>query len=134
MPNWCDCELVVTGPTGRVREFVEFAGRGGGAERHLDFDRFVPYPPRWEEMDLEFERWLERRDGRSEPPVHAYTEWGYLWCCENWGSCRNAHETVLTVDEGTDGTASAVYSFFTAWSPPTPVVLAASKLFPGPVV
>lgn len=131
MPNWCQCELEVAGPAARVREFLELSkGNDDGLETVLDFNSFIPYPPKWRELDRAFSRWLEANDLASEPPVHAYTKWGYLWCCDNWGTNGNARDATLGVRYARDGELVASFHFFTPWSEPSPVVLKASELFP----
>lgn len=56
---------------------------------------------------------------------HGHMTW-YGWCIANWGTKWNAcspEEPEITKNK-------CVYSFQTAWAPPTPVVLAASLKFP----
>lgn len=134
MPNWCRCELEVVGPEGRVREFLAFArGDDGGQPSVLDFNRFVPYPREWEELDAAFEAalnvWMEG-GGAGEPPVSAYTRWGGAWCAAHWGTYANASEVSCDGPAGRDGGCVASVWFKTPWSPPGPVVAKASSLFP----
>src|SRR3954469_22023889 len=61
MPNWCECDLEISGPTATVRQFLEFAKGGEGDEQYqggpspFDFNRFIPYPREWGRMDREAE-------------------------------------------------------------------------------
>ena len=57
-------------------------------------------------------------------PIPEGADW-FKFCCEHWGTKWNARETTLD-HNGT----RAVLTFDTAWSPPLPVVLAASRQFP----
>ncbi|QJX01100.1 DUF1281 family ferredoxin-like fold protein [Frigoriglobus tundricola] len=132
MPNWCRCEVEVSGRAERVREFLEFAkGDGDGRETVFDFNRFVPYPPEWRKLDEAFYAWLESNPDLSGGfPVHAYDKWGYLWCCRNWGTNSNATEPRYGDATEAAGTLTASVHFETAWCEPWPVVLKASELFP----
>jgi len=56
---------------------------------------------------------------------------GYEWCNENWGTKWGICNAELINDNDYDETKELGYSFETAWSPPFPVVLEMSKLFPN---
>lgn len=56
---------------------------------------------------------------------HGCTTW-FDWCCEHWGTKRNAYETE-NIDEDT-------VEFCTAWAAPIPVVEQLSKMYPDKVV
>lgn len=62
------------------------------------------------------------------------TSW-YEWCCEHWGTKWNAARASRAEDSlewNEEGTTfcRAELNFETAWSPPPPVVLKASQLYP----
>ena len=42
MPNWCENDLAVEGPTEVIEEFLKFAA----GESPFDFGKFIPYPAR----------------------------------------------------------------------------------------
>src|SRR4051794_35531266 len=89
MPNWCECDLRISGPTAGVLGLVEFAR---GVERVFDFDKFIPYPPQFAGPDRIREEW-ERQPGPkdwSQRPKDGYDSGGYQWRCENWGTNWNA--------------------------------------------
>src|SRR5262245_53136217 len=54
MPDWCECDLYIEGPTTRVEEFLTVAK---GEELPFDFNRFVPYPEKFRELDRIAEEW-----------------------------------------------------------------------------
>lgn len=131
MPNRCHCELEVAGQAARVNEFLEFAkGADDRVETALDFNRFIPYPPEWRELDRVFARWLDAKDFTTKPPVDAYSKWGYSWCIENWGTNGNAREAVVAAKAEREGELVATVHFHTPWTEPAPVMLRASELFP----
>lgn len=53
---------------------------------------------------------------------YGHTDW-YSWCVEKWGTKWNAYDC-------SDWTENAL-SFYTAWSPPIPVIEQLSKKFPS---
>lgn len=127
MPNWCENDLMVSGPTARVRDFLVFAS----SETTLfDFDRFIPYPEEWAAKDRVWEAWLADPNPTGEMPSDGFNAGGYEWCVERWGTKWNACR--VNVGDATEcgGELSAALHFDTAWSPPRPVILKASELFP----
>lgn len=128
MPNWCECDLYVTGRDGRVREFLEFAA----GDIPFDFNRFVPYPAEFEAMDREAKRRRQSDDPavRAEGWTDGYNSGGYEWCLAHWGTKWNAcrGRCGSTVSDG--DVLTAALHFDTAWSPPTPVVENAAGRFP----
>jgi len=57
---------------------------------------------------------------------YGYNDW-YSWQCNNWGTKWGAYD-VVGWDDNERGTA--IVTFFTAWTPPTPFLVAASKVYP----
>ena len=55
---------------------------------------------------------------------------GYKWCCENWGTKWGICNAEV-VQEFLERISHIDYCFDTAWSPPLPVVLKMSEMFPG---
>lgn len=132
MTNWCRCEVRISGRAERVREFLAFAkGVDGGEETLFDFNRFVPYPRGWRDLDAAFWVWWNSRpDLSGEFPVHPYDKWGYTWCCNNWGTNTNARDARYGDYAERGEELSAAVEFETAWAEPWPIVLRASELFP----
>src|SRR5262245_11180350 len=93
MPNWCECDLRIEGPTAKVEEFLEFAK---GEESCLDFSRFIPYPEHFAELDRAAAEWAERNpppwseEAFKTRPTDGYNQGGCEWCVRNWGTKWNA--------------------------------------------
>lgn len=129
MPNWCECDLTVSGPAARLQEFLGFAK---GDNNGLDFNRFIPYPEKFRRLDeatREWERDHPRGDWR-ERPKDGFNSGGYEWCWKHWGTKWNAGrvETDSLLTWGEDGEVELHFS--TAWSPPLPVIRKASEKYP----
>ena len=93
MPNWCMNELIITGDQASLDNLATFV-KGEHDEQNLDFDKVIPYPENYKQMDAEMPAW---NDPDKEAKMLAYKEkWGsekdgfnsggYGWCCENWGT------------------------------------------------
>jgi hypothetical protein len=129
MPNWCECDLRVEGPGERDREFLVFA-RGEGP---FDFGRFLPYPEEYAAADRDAKAWdKNHRDAKSRKgrPGDGYHGGGYAWCVKHWGTKWNTGRASIREVSHWDEGATALVHFRTAWSPPKPVIVAASKRFP----
>lgn len=130
MPNWCENDLFVTDEKSRVREFLEFAKSENSV---FDFDRLIPHPAKFEELDRTAVEW-KRRNGpgsREKGPKDGFNSGGYDWCWEHWGTKWNAQQVIYGNNSIDGSTATAVVHFETAWSPPLPVVFTASEQFPS---
>lgn len=138
MPNWCENELTVTGPVDRVGEFMSLITQVD--QMNLDFNLFVPYPAEYKHLDqvaqLAHEAWRALPEAERPPystlPRDGYNSGGYEWCVRNWGTKWNVNHEVgeIKAPKSTDRRRSVRLTFNTAWSPPTPVVLAMSHQFP----
>jgi len=119
MPNWCDNELTMEGTPEDVEKVFEFMKT---AECEFDFNQAIPYPQKYKEMDDERERlgYKEFHEKYGENASDGYNAGGYDWCIENWGTKWNACEPHRERD---------VMQFETAWSPPSPIVIALAKKF-----
>ena len=132
MPNWCDCDLYVSGPKDRLEKFL----RGvAGEESSFDFDRLIPYPEEFRELDRLAEEWGKKApEERTEPcPNDGYNQGGYEWCVEHWGTKWNAFGVRIDLEKAMQGGEvddCVKFSFSTPWSPPTPVIEHASEQFP----
>ena len=115
-PNWCDCELIVKGPRNIRKHFMEFATskdkEDNKDQKVLDMNQFIPYPRK------EF-------DDAATGAQNGYNCGGYNWCCENWGTKWNFCDVELKETK-----SSLHYHFQTAWSPPIPVIVKMSELYP----
>jgi hypothetical protein len=132
MPNWCDNDLFVRGPGESVREFLALAN----GDRSFDFNRFEPYPEHFRSLDKIAEKWDE--DCRTNPkgdrgprPIDGFNSGGNEWCVEHWGTKWPAFRVVVDEPKPWKDGIEILIRFDTAWSPPKPVVVTASTLFPS---
>lgn len=120
MPNWNENELTITGPD--VRKVLSAICSESSADedaRTLDFDRIIPYPQIYKELDQRAREYQQKlfaiekddleRQGKlnalaAEYEVEPGTPWlkdgfnsgGYEWRCENWMTKWNATSVNLT--------------------------------------
>lgn len=131
MPNHCENDLYIAGEPEKVEEFLAFAGLNDG-EPQLDFNRFIPYPEKFAQMDAEFpgsgasEHELTKYREKYGTAMDGYNSGGYDWCCQNWGTKWNAYE----VEKFEHPHRGLCITFQTAWTPPSPVIAAIAKRFP----
>jgi len=151
MPNWCENSLSVSVPSGteegkqQLEEFIETAAGFNrfGKFTLLSFEAFVPYPRVFDELDKLADAYgilysrvdrlptalrndLLKGLRRSWEYKDGFNLGGYEWCIKNWGTKWDAHGVSICHFNG----PNIRYDFDTAWSPPTPVVLAMSRKFP----
>lgn len=133
MPNWCSCDLHVTGPKAEREKFVEAARSKeivDGEVSVLDANNFIPYPKEFRDQDEAAKAWTATHKGDKtadwrECPKDGYNSGGYRWCNENWGTKWNFVRAVVS-----STARQVVFGFETAWSPPTPVIEKMSAMFP----
>lgn len=110
MPNWCVNRLAVSGPTAKVKSFVEAVTDEHGG---LDFQKLVPMP---------------------EAVLNSKGDKWYDWALANWGTKWNvadeSNPVTVEVEASDDKDSVGVWDFATAWSPPVPFVQKASLGFP----
>lgn len=109
MPNWCQCDLTVSGPVRTVIDLLRYAR---GEHGWFDFGRFVPEPD---------------APTRPEPGRPAAD---LDWRVANWGTKWNARNTRHGRVTGQGEAAAVLVQFATAWTPPKPVIRRAVELFP----
>ena len=139
MPNWCENKLVIAGPENDIVAMLEaFGGQDSDEETCLfDFNKIVPYPKHLAELDeraLEQRRELERLPKAQQAeyiakhgwPKDGYSQGGYEWCIKNWGTKWPAERARIKTRKR--GRLSVIFE--TAWSPPIPIIAAASIKFP----
>jgi hypothetical protein len=130
--------LTVEGPADKVTAFLEHAkGTPDGEETPFDFNRFIPYPEKWEQMDREREAFYDRFNSLTPAeretvpiPPDGFNSGGYDWCVENWGTKWNACRVQIGQRSEWDREVSQDLHFETAWSPPEPVIKRAAEMFP----
>lgn len=142
MPNHCENDLWVHGSLKEQERFIAFAesnlcnGKPSKNISELNFETILPYPQKYLEIDNEYNKNQAMLKDMTEAqrtdwikiygyPKDGYNSGGYDWCVHTWGTKWNAYEIVRKIR-----TRSVFYTFQTAWSPPSPVILAFSKAFP----
>jgi len=136
MPNWCHNQLTIQGTDDElnaIRDLLE------GENEVLDFEQVKPTPRDLEDFvsdttvknvneikdeDLE---WQSHSKPSQEQNLkkHGFASW-YEFHIAEWGTKWNACDPSL--DDNGD---RLIYTFDTAWSPPGPIVLKLSELFPN---
>ena len=98
MPNHCTNEVYISfkdrGTTEKFLEFVKGKDEEG-EEIPFTFNAIVPLP-----------------NGK----------WDYDWCCNNWGTKWDAYKFGDKVTIEDDDDSYVRMEFFTAWSPPQPIL------------
>lgn len=133
MPNYCENDLRIIGDGKEA--FLEHAkGTPYGKPVLFDFNKFIPYPQKYIDQDAAVE--AERKAWREQPEAtrgpcprtkDGFNSGGYEWCIANWGTKWNAGDVRL----GDHDDYEAYLHFSTAWGPPSPVIVAASDMFPN---
>jgi len=138
---------VLSGTDEGRRELEEFIETAAGFNRFgeftlLSFEPFAPYPEAFGELDRLTDAYGNLYTRVSKLPKALSEELlqglkkpfefkdgfnlgGYEWCIKNWGTKWDACAPRATLDEND----KVYYDFDTAWSPPTPAVLAMSRKF-----
>ena len=136
MPNYCQNELYFN-QEDALKNVLEFMGE------KFDFGKLIPYPDNYAKRDADAnairvkhnknwdertqaDRDAEQADWQKFTEVYGnkkdgFNSGGYEWCIENWGTKWGAINARIEGDH---------LVFETAWSPPTPVIVALAKKFP----
>ena len=128
MPNWCENDLQIRfneDDPKQVKEFERFRIKAKGKNGILDFNKFIPYPKKYSELDKK-----AKEHNKKNPKKHitdGYNSGGYEWCIKNWGTKWNAKNIQLNKEyEG-----KWLLKFETAWSPPIYVIKKIASEFPN---
>ena len=128
MPNWCDNDLYIEGPEADIRAFLGFAkGRMNEEELLLDFNKIVPMP-KTVTTDMITEPWLKAMRLTAGQDGDLWYEWRLQYWGTKWQPQGVHIEEEKSDDQ--DSTRRVKMVFDTAWSPPKPIIVAASQLFP----
>ena len=144
IPNWCECELVVTGKIEDVKAFKEFAKDKsvvkvvGEVNEEILTENFIPYPTEvYEEIDLR--KKIEKKEKLTKDEKNKAMlmklednkpfDW-YNWCCNNWGTKWGICYSKLR-EETYKQKGKLVYDCQTAWTPCLQVVVAMGTKFPA---
>lgn len=125
MPNHVDMDLTIRGDSNMLKQFMEFAREG---ENLLSANNFIPYPEKYRTLDEQAE---EARKNGDYSFKDGFNSGGYEWCVNNWGTKWGIYRTELLEENLSDTKGKLVYNCNSAWSPPTPVIMAMSNKFPA---
>ena len=106
MPNWCDNQITITGPSSvidKIEKIVKDEKDGNGL---LNF--FYPMP-----KELDGTTAPSSSAKKPQPMVDGFDNW-YDWRCEKWGTKWDVNE-FYGVDRQDD---TISFGFSSAWSPP----------------
>jgi hypothetical protein len=131
MPNWCQNQLEITGPSNALKACLK-AIRADKPDKDeegkisaLDFEKILPMPEElWKTVSP------TRDDPKSQAIAKAMTkkygapDW-YIWALNNWGTKWNVFATLE--DEDKD---YARIVFDSAWSPPEAIIQTLSGQHP----
>jgi len=131
MPNWCECILIVKGPTEVLDRFFaenqDVPAKRSGEEKNpddkpslLSFEKALPTPKEFVGKTVGATEMAEMF-GAAEP-----TSW-YTWHVKYWGTKWDAN--VYRAYRGMKPDR-LIYIFDTAWSPPSAWTKAASEKYP----
>jgi hypothetical protein len=135
MPNWCECDLYISGPAGDVEALRDLCGFDRD-EPTFDFNAILPYPEVFAVRDAEREAcgWMtDKRDPEKMAAFVAkygnehdgYNSGGIEWCQENWGTKWPPSQVVV---------GPRCVSFQTPWCPPMAILERLAALFPNVMI
>lgn len=115
MPNWCNNRLSVAG------DLTKFNAALAG--KSFSINAFIPTPAELVETVS------PNPDPKSEASLALVKKFGhdnwYDWNVANWGTKWDVEAETIEQTEG-----HAVFSFDSAWAPPTAAIVAVSALYP----
>lgn len=126
MPNHVDCQLRIHGKLSKIQDF--FLAVNGGSDKPIDVNLITPYPKKYEKLDqkAKVHNAKVHKTGKGKFIKDGYNSGGYDWCLANWGTKWGMYDfsPVQMFQK------SACINFFTAWSPPIPLIKKMGELFP----
>lgn len=140
MPNWCECDVKITGKRDDVAGLMRLMATDRSP---FDFNAILPYPDRFARLDevrRQWERSAEeaRKSGLDvvrtlgPMPQDGYNQGGYEWCYSTWGVKWPASDiAIVPLVAMNRDRARVTLSFQVPWSPPSPVMSALAARFPG---
>jgi len=122
MPNHCENDLYIFGPN---REAIRDQLRSTeGEPTPLTFRKIVPRPEILDHTISGSQTEESLKIQKQAIAETGYISW-YEWSLAKWGTKWDAYRVTLSESQ-----KRLKYKFETAWSPPEPVILALSKMFP----
>lgn len=141
MPNHCETDMYIRGSDEDVTAFAKWLEEIEPLGREI-CRALIPYPEHFAKMDEEAAvfSWSSKEDEVTRKAAaeayqakyghtkDGYNSGGYEWCCENWGTKWGIYD----VDFTPHTKRGALFSFQSAWSPPSVAVFQAlAKKFPN---
>lgn len=142
MPNNTTTRITITG---KLKDIEKCLHEISNDEAVMDFSLIIPMPKilgmtvsgMKEFHGVKHESWHKddrpfTPDEQAELDALGFNNW-YDWCCESWGTKWNAYShTPVEVTKGKRGSnAKAQFSFYTAWSFPTPIATKLVETYPS---
>jgi len=120
IPNWCENDLTIKGPKEELIKFANFVSNG---TNYFDFNKILPLPA--ELAGGKSPSDFSKKKNAELVKKYGFDNW-YDWQIMNWGTKWNAHlEEKFTIED------REMFAYFaTAWSPPEPLIIEASRQFP----
>lgn len=137
MPNHCESDLTVEGPTALVaelREYVRHTTVDDGEAAHtsaFSLTAIIPYPEKYLIQDAQAKAYREEFGRSAGGPSDGFNDGGYDWRCANWDTKWDCYRLRDEEDYRYADNTSWSISFDTAWAPPLPVIRALGEKFPG---
>lgn len=128
MPNWCNNVLTVVGSVDELKEFARYVESD---EMVLDFEEIIPEPP-FENICSEGK---DRNIAFKEGPGDHHWDYRYYcdpnhWGMKFWGTKWNLDGFIRKEIINGD----LVYSFDTAWAPPTGIIRELVRVFDNLII
>ena len=106
MPNWCDNQVTITGPSKIIDKIEKIVNEEKDTQGLLQF--MYPMPQELKDTTA------DGSDNKEMIKKYGYSDW-YGWATDNWGTKWDINE-FYGVDRNGD---TISFSFQSAWSPPT---------------
>lgn len=134
MPNFCYCELEISGDKKDIKRIKRLF-----KDQIFSLHKIVPYPKEYQILDEYCQTKHKKRFEKKYAKILAklqekgfkldqngYSQGGYEWCLKNWGTKSETFVSNLIIDED----FNLIYSFYTAWNPPVEAIRRLSEKFP----
>lgn len=128
MPNHVSQDLFINGPTKDIEEFKEFAKEVDKDTILLSANKFIPYPQEYKILDEAAK--VARKMGNYDVK-DGFNSGGYEWCCKVWGTKWGIYDCKLVSENLSKVKGRVKYTFNSAWSPASKIILAMSERFPS---
>lgn len=97
MPNWCECDLWISGNVGDLNKLIDTVrtpAEGDKPECVLDTEKIIPYPEEFRLLDEVQRGWeaaadklrAQGKEPETPRPKDGFNSGGYEWCRQNWGT------------------------------------------------